>query len=65
MEGNFLSRYNNKLQEWSKLIDKDPSNKSRYEHEMSEYMMNCMPYMNQHSIENDEEVNTDNIFNAK
>ena len=65
MEGNFLSRYNNKLEEWSELIEKDPSNKKRYEHEMTEYMFKCMPYMKQHSVENDEEINTDNIFNVK
>ena len=41
MEGNFLSRYNNKLEEWSELIEKDPSNKKRYEHEMTEYMFKC------------------------
>jgi hypothetical protein len=37
MEGNFLSRYNNKLSEWSKLIDDDPSNKGKYQDEMSIY----------------------------
>ena len=37
MEGNFLSRYNNKIQNWKELIEKEPSNKSLYENEMSQY----------------------------
>ena len=31
MEGNFLSRYNNKVEEWTELIKTDPENKSKYE----------------------------------
>ena len=50
MEGNFLSRYNNKIDYWNTLIETDPSNKKRYESEMSDYMIQCMPYMNQHFI---------------
>lgn len=65
MEGNFLSRYNNKISEWRNLIDKDPDNKKRYENEMSDYIMKCMPYMNQYVEENGEETNTDNIFKVK
>lgn len=65
MEGNFLSRYNNKIQQWGELISKDPSNKRKYEYEMSEYIMNCMPYMNQYTDEVGDEINTDNIFNVK
>jgi hypothetical protein len=65
MEGNFLSRYNNKIQQWSELIRKDPTNKKKYEYEMSEYIMKCMPYMNQHSEENGDEIHTNNIFNVK
>ena len=65
MEGNFLSRYNNKIDTWNNLIETDPSNKSRYESEMSEYIIKCMPYMNQYTDENGEETNTDNVFNVK
>lgn len=65
MEGNFLSRYNNKIQQWSELISKDPSNKRKYESEMSDYIMKCMPYMKQHTDEGGDETNTDNIFNVK
>jgi len=65
MEGNFLSRYNNKLDEWGELIKKDPSKKGKYESEMADYIMKCMPYMNQHTDEGEEMSNTDNIFNVK
>jgi hypothetical protein len=65
MEGNFLSRYNNKLDEWQILIQEDPGNRRKYESEMSEYIMKCMPYMNRHVDEDVEETNTDNIFNVK
>jgi hypothetical protein len=65
MEGNFLSRYKNKLEYWTNLIETDPSNKCRYESEMSDYMIRCMPYMNQYADEAEEVTNTDNIFNVK
>jgi hypothetical protein len=65
MEGNFLSRYNNKLEEWTTAISTDPANKNRYQREMSEYMIKCMPYMHQHTDEGENETHTDNIFNVK
>tara|TARA_B100000405_G_scaffold51748_2_gene34375 strand:+ start:5633 stop:6577 length:945 start_codon:yes stop_codon:yes gene_type:complete len=65
MEGNFLSRYNNKIDGWKKLIENDPSNKSMYESEMSNYIIQCMPYMKQYTDETNKEVTTDNIFNCK
>ena len=65
MEGNFLSRYNNKLEEWQTSIQNDPENKKKYEFEMSEYIMKCMPYMKRHVDEGGEETNTDNVFNVK
>tara|TARA_B100000405_G_scaffold302924_1_gene267774 strand:+ start:8660 stop:9607 length:948 start_codon:yes stop_codon:yes gene_type:complete len=65
MEGNFLSRYNNRVREWKDLIEKDPENKGRYEAEMSEYIIKCMPYMNQYTDENGENTNTDNVFHVK
>lgn len=65
MEGNFLSRYNNKIEEWNENIKKDPDNKRKYESEMAEYIMKCMPYMNQYVDESKEISTTDNIFNAK
>jgi hypothetical protein len=68
MEGNFLSRYNNKLSEWSKLIDDDPSNKGKYQDEMSKYMIKCMPFLTQYMESENEQMtytNTDNIFDVK
>ena len=65
MESNFLSRYNNRLEEWSNLIKQDPGNTNKYQSEMAEYIMKCMPYMNQHTDETEEISNTDNIFNVK
>ena len=66
MEGNFLSRFNNKIDEWTRLIEDEPHNKAEHEHAMSEYIIKCMPYMNQYA-EEDVEVttNSDNVFNAK
>src|SRR6056300_1751409 len=65
MEGNFLSRYNNKIESWNNLIETDPMNKSMYEAEMSDYIIRCMPYMNQYADETEEKTNTDNVFNVK
>lgn len=67
MQGNFLSRYENKISDWEKLIESDPENKAKYESEMAEYIIACMPYMNAHA-EDEEcqgEKNTDNVFNAQ
>jgi ribosomal protein S27E len=65
MEGNFLSRYNNRIEEWNDLIKNDPMNKKKYESEMADYLMKCMPYMNQYAEDGEEKTNTDNIFNVK
>jgi len=65
MEGNFLSRYNNKIKTWEKLIEDDPSNKSMYEYEMSNYIIQCMPYMKQYTDDIELEVSVDNIFKCK
>ena len=64
MEGNFLSRFNNRVKEWKDLIENEPHNKNRYESEMSQYIIKCMPYMNQHTDETNE-TNTNNVFNLK
>ena len=65
MEGNFLSRYNNKIDEWMKNIEDEPHNKSIYEREMSDYMMSCTPYMKQYTNTIIGEVKTDNVFKLK
>ena len=65
MEGNFLSRYNNKLEDFEKKITCDPSNKLMYESEMADYIIRCMPYMSRHAEEQDEKISHDNVFNCK
>ena len=65
MEGNFLSRYNNKLEYFEKKITCDPSNKLMYESEMADYIIRCMPYMSRHAEEQDEKISHDNVFNCK
>ena len=66
MEGNFLSRFNNKIDEWNTLIEGDPSKKAVYEEEMSQYIIKCMPYMNEYAEEERETSSTtDNVFNVK
>ena len=65
MEGNFLSRYNNKIETWDKSIREDPINKSKYESEMSEYIVQCVPYLEMYTDELKKEVSTDNVFNCK
>ena len=64
MEGNFLSRYKNKLDNWTRLIEEEPHNKRRYESEMSDYIIKCMPYMKLYIEEGKEQTSTDNVFNA-
>ena len=65
MEGNFLSRYNNRMEEWTDLIKNDPCNKKKYESEMSTYMIQCMPFIERHMSESSETTHTDNIFNVR
>lgn len=64
MEGNFLSRYNNRLENWKTLIEEDPSCRNKHESEMSDYIIQCMPYMNKYTEDAEEVSTTDNIFNV-
>jgi hypothetical protein len=65
MEGNFLSRYTNKVETWEQSIRNDPINKSKYEYEMSQYIIQCMPYLELYTDELKKEVSTNNVFNCK
>ena len=65
MEGNFLSRYNNKVETWDKSIREDPINKSKYESEMAHYIIQCMPYLELDTDELKKEVSTNNVFKCK
>lgn len=66
MEGNFLSRYNNRVDEWMAKIEDDPCNKHVYQGELSDYIARCMPYIQQYMTDDKNmEVSTDNAFNCK
>lgn len=66
MEGTFLSRYNTRVDEWIEKIKVDPSHRAMYESEMSEYIIQCMPYLKQYTEDvGTPEVTTDNVFNCK
>jgi len=65
MEGNFLSRYENKIDVWTALIKDDPVNKKKYHSDMSDYIISCMPYMTLYADTTEDEINTDNVFNVK
>jgi hypothetical protein len=49
MEGNFLSRYENKILHFEKLMEEDPKNRDTHEQEMCEYMINCIPFIREYS----------------
>jgi len=65
MEGNFLSRYNNRVDEWLTKIVDDPGNKNIYQSELSDYISKCMPYIRQMNEDGLADVSTDNAFNCK
>src|SRR5210317_649905 len=65
MQGSFLSRYESKLADWETKIQGDPTNRRVYESQMSDYIIACMPFLNQYSEEVDAEETTDNFFGAK
>ena len=65
MEGNFLSRYENKLAQWDNLILQFPDKKRMYQNEMSDYIIQCMPYMHQHLDDTEIISTTDNVFQCK
>jgi len=65
MQGSFLSSYETKLQGWEDKIQSDPVNRRKYESEMSEYIIKCMPFLNQYTEDVDAEETNDNVFNAR
>jgi hypothetical protein len=65
MQGSFLSSYESKLADWEHKIQGDPTNRRVYESQMSDYIIACMPFLNQYSEEVDAEETTDNFFGAK
>jgi hypothetical protein len=65
MEGNFLSRYENKLIEWDRLIESDPMNKDKYENDMNEYILMCIPFIEAYMDKNQTKQEVSNVFNCK
>ena len=64
MDGNFLGRYETKIQEWEKLVQEDPGREHEYLAEMYDYMAACVPYIEKFSGENFERHTIDTVFNA-
>jgi hypothetical protein len=65
MDGSFYGRYDAKIKEWESLIAKDPQNRARYHNEMQEYILDCIPYMQQYSADGPIEKHTiDTIFTS-
>ena len=68
--GNFLSRFSNRIEEWTEKIDGSSSTreKQRHEQEMAEYIIKCMPFMQVHAQEEEDGLNasrektTENAF---
>ena len=56
MEGNFLSRYENKLNEWECLKIKDSSNSHVYDTIIIDYITKCVPYIKRYTLQADETV---------
>ena len=54
MEGNFLSRYENKLNEWESLKLKDSSNAYVYDNIIIDYITRCVPYIKRYTVQADE-----------
>lgn len=65
MEGNFLSRYENKISEWERLMEKDPTNTDTYQNEMNEYMLMCIPFIEEYMDKNNPKQEVSNVFNCK
>jgi len=67
MEGNFLSRYENKIQEFENLIASDPSSGPKHEQAMCDYMIDCIPFIKEYHNETPSVTLTTSttIFNVK
>jgi len=49
MEGNFLGRYEKKIEEFKILIEKYPDQKKVHEDNMHSYILDCIPYIEKYS----------------
>jgi hypothetical protein len=64
MDGNFLGRYEKKIEEFKNLIETDLENKKVHETNMHSYMLDCIPYIEKYSNQNNaiENPKTSNSF---
>lgn len=51
MEGNFLGRYEKKIEEFKHLMETDPGNKDTHEANMHSYILDCIPYIEKYSTQ--------------
>jgi len=51
MEGNFLGRYEKKIEEFKNLIETDRENKKIHEDNMHSYILDCIPYIEKYSFQ--------------
>ena len=70
MEGNFLSRLENNISEFTNKIDGKDCKDHRREHEsdLAEYLLKCMPYIKAYADDDaceDDDTNRDNVFGAQ
>ncbi len=65
MEGNFLSRYENKVQEFERLIESDPENREQHEQDLYDYMIDCMPFIKEYQNDAATTTTKSNVFNVK
>lgn len=66
MDGNFLSRYDSKITEFETQIKNNPSNKTQLEHEMSTYMLECVPYILEFTNKQNTDKHTiETVFDSK
>jgi len=68
MEGTFLGTYDNKINKLDNLINQctDPIQKKKYETELNDYILKCIPYINKYTSSESEQTEevVDPIFNT-
>ena len=63
MDGNFISRYEAKIDEFEQLILDNPDKADYYRNEMNDYMFKCMPFIQQYNDDTQVVTNNNSIFN--
>ena len=65
MEGNFVSRYDNKIITWENLMKTDYQNRHLHEKEMYDYILECMPFIDEYREKVSTKHEVDSVFNCK